>query len=39
MALQLRFLQTIVEAASEKASTFVIPVPIDIFRPFKEEKD
>jgi hypothetical protein len=25
-----------VEAASEKASTFVIPVPIDILKPFTE---
>lgn len=37
-AIQLRFLQTVMEAASEKASTFVIPVPIDILKPFMEKK-
>jgi regulator of protease activity HflC (stomatin/prohibitin superfamily) len=37
IAIQLRFLQTVMEAASEKASTFVIPVPIDIFKPFLEK--
>ncbi len=37
-ALQLRFLQTVKEAASEKASTFVIPVPIDLLRGFLSEK-
>jgi regulator of protease activity HflC (stomatin/prohibitin superfamily) len=35
-AIQLRFLQTIKEAASEKASTFVIPVPIDLIKSFME---
>ena len=34
MALQLRFLQTLTEVASEKTSTTVFPVPIDLFRPF-----
>lgn len=33
-ALQLRFLQTVTEATSEKASTFVIPVPMDIMKAF-----
>jgi regulator of protease activity HflC (stomatin/prohibitin superfamily) len=37
-AIQLRFLQTVMEAASEKASTFVIPVPIDLLKPFMEKK-
>ncbi|MEJ2542660.1 MAG: slipin family protein [Calditrichaceae bacterium] len=33
-ALQLRFLQTLVEVGSEKNSTTVFPVPIDLFAPF-----
>jgi regulator of protease activity HflC (stomatin/prohibitin superfamily) len=33
-ALQLRFLQTLTEVASEKNSTIVFPVPIDLFTPF-----
>ncbi len=39
-AIQLRFLQTVTEAASEKASTFVIPIPIDILQVLmKKRKD
>ncbi|MBM3324872.1 MAG: slipin family protein [Calditrichaeota bacterium] len=34
MALQLRFLQTLVEVAAENNSTTVFPVPIDLFTPF-----
>jgi regulator of protease activity HflC (stomatin/prohibitin superfamily) len=34
VALQLRFLQTLTEVATEKNSTLVFPVPIDLFRPF-----
>jgi regulator of protease activity HflC (stomatin/prohibitin superfamily) len=34
IALQLRFLQTLVEVAAEKNSTTVFPVPIDLFEPF-----
>jgi len=34
MALQLRFLQTLTEVASENNSTVVFPVPIDLFEPF-----
>jgi regulator of protease activity HflC (stomatin/prohibitin superfamily) len=34
MALQMRFLQTLSEVASEKNSTTVLPVPLDLFRPF-----
>lgn len=34
MALQLRFLQTLVEVSSEKNSTIVFPIPLDIIRPF-----
>ena len=33
-ALQLRFLQTLVEVGSEKNSTTLFPVPIDLFAPF-----
>ena len=32
--LQLRFLQTLTEVATEKNSTLVFPVPIDLFAPF-----
>lgn len=38
-ALQLRFLQTLTEVASEKNSTTIFPVPIDLLTPFlKREK-
>jgi regulator of protease activity HflC (stomatin/prohibitin superfamily) len=36
MALQLRFLQTLTEVASEKNSTTIFPVPIDLIAPFLE---
>jgi regulator of protease activity HflC (stomatin/prohibitin superfamily) len=36
MALQLRFLQTLTEVASEKSSTTIFPVPIDLIAPFIE---
>ncbi len=36
MAMQLRFLQTLTEVASENNSTTVFPVPIDLFTPFIE---
>jgi regulator of protease activity HflC (stomatin/prohibitin superfamily) len=35
--LQLRFLQTLTEVATEKNSTIVFPVPIDILRAFMEK--
>lgn len=35
-ALQLRFLQTLAEVASEKNSTTVFPVPIDLLTPFAQ---
>jgi regulator of protease activity HflC (stomatin/prohibitin superfamily) len=39
-ALQLRFLQTLVEVAAEKNSTTIFPVPIDLLTPFmKKEKE
>ncbi len=34
MSLQLRFLQTLVEVSSEKNSTIVFPIPIDLLKPF-----
>jgi regulator of protease activity HflC (stomatin/prohibitin superfamily) len=34
--LQLRYLQTLTEIASEKASTIIFPLPIDLFRAFME---
>lgn len=34
IALQLRYLQTLVEVAAEKNSTTIFPVPIDIIAPF-----
>ena len=36
IALQLRFLQTLTEVASEKNSTTIFPVPIDLLKPFIE---
>ncbi len=38
-ALQLRYLQTITEIATEKNSTLIFPIPIDILRPFYEMAD
>lgn len=34
IALQLRYLQTLIEVAAEKNSTTIFPVPIDLFKPF-----
>jgi regulator of protease activity HflC (stomatin/prohibitin superfamily) len=39
MALQLRFLQSLVEVASEKNSTTIFPVPIDLLAPFIKKSD
>jgi regulator of protease activity HflC (stomatin/prohibitin superfamily) len=36
-ALQLRYLQTLTELATEKNSTIIFPVPLDIIRPFIEK--
>ncbi len=36
-AIQLRFLQTLVEVAAENNSTTLFPLPIDLFRPFLEK--
>ena len=34
IALQLRYLQTLVEISSENASTTIFPIPLDLIRPF-----
>lgn len=39
MALQLRFLQSLVEISSEKNSTTIFPVPIDLLTPFLNKSD
>ena len=39
MALQLRFLQSLVEVASEKNSTTIFPVPIDLLTPFLKKTE
>ncbi|MCK4545931.1 MAG: slipin family protein [Candidatus Eisenbacteria sp.] len=36
-ALQLRFLQTLVEVSSENSSTIIFPVPVDLLTPFMEK--
>ena len=35
-ALQLRFLQTMVEIGSEKNTTVILPLPIELFKPLIE---
>ena len=37
-ALQLRFLQTLTEIATEKNSTILFPVPIDLLKPFMDKE-
>ncbi len=39
MALQLRFLQSLVEVASEKNSTTIFPIPIDLLTPFLKKPE
>jgi regulator of protease activity HflC (stomatin/prohibitin superfamily) len=36
--LQLRFLQTMLEMSSERSSTMVLPLPIELFRPFLDQQ-
>jgi regulator of protease activity HflC (stomatin/prohibitin superfamily) len=38
VALQLRFLQTLTEIASEKNSTILFPIPMDLLTPFLDKK-
>ena len=39
IALQLRYLQTLLELGSSQATTIVFPAPIDLIRPFIEKAD
>ena len=36
ITLQLRFLQTMLEMSSERSTTIILPLPIELFRPFLE---
>ena len=38
-ALQLRLFQTLTEISSEQSSTLIIPVPMDLFRPYLKMGD
>jgi len=38
-AIQLRYLQTLTEIASDKSSTTIFPVPIDLLEPFLKKRD
>jgi len=38
MALQMRYLQTLAEIATDKNSTTIFPIPIDLIKPFLEKK-
>ncbi len=37
LGIQLRYLQTVVEISSEKNSTTLFPIPIDLFKPFLDK--
>lgn len=39
MSLQLRFLQTMNDISTEKGSTIILPIPIDMLRPFLRENE
>jgi len=39
MAMQLRFLQSLVQVASEKNHTTIVPIPIDLLTPFLKKTD
>ncbi len=39
MAMQLRFLQSLVQVAAEKNSTTIVPIPIDLLTPFLKSTD
>ena len=34
ITLQLRFLQTMLEISSERSSTLILPLPLELFKPF-----
>jgi regulator of protease activity HflC (stomatin/prohibitin superfamily) len=37
VALQLRFLQTMLEISSERSTTMILPLPLELFKPFLEK--
>lgn len=39
MSLQLRFLQTMNDISTEKGSTIILPIPIDMLKPFLKESE
>ena len=39
MALQLRYLQTLLELGASQATTIVFPAPLDLLRPFMDRPD
>lgn len=39
MSLQLRFLQTMNDISTEKGSTIILPIPIDMIRPFLKDNE
>lgn len=39
MALQLRYMQTLIEISTEKNSTVIFPLPIDLIKMFMDKKD
>ena len=39
MSLQLRYLQTVLEMSSERTSTMILPLPIELLQPFLERAD
>jgi hypothetical protein len=39
VALQLRYLQTLLELGSSQSTTIVFPAPIDLIRPFLDKVD
>src|SRR5215470_4146481 len=36
ISLQLRYLQTVLEMSSERSTTLILPLPLDLFKPFLE---
>jgi hypothetical protein len=34
ITLQLRFLQTMLEMSSERSTTIILPLPLELFKPF-----
>jgi hypothetical protein len=37
-ALQLRYLQTLADLSSEKSTTIVFPLPLDLIKPFLNDR-